>query len=391
VSGSGVGTGPAPARLAAFASDLYHCADCSYCVDAVWAERGIDHVCPTISHHQPVPSYSGRGYIAAARAWHEGAALDLDVLADRVFTCTGCGNCEQVCPIGLRPSQVGQALREELAERGHAPASVAALSATMRACGNPYGKPPSSRGAWANGHAFARQDATVLYAPGCAAAYGDPAETRAVVALLEAAGERVAWRGDDDRCCGAPLREVGLLDDAGYAAQRLAADLPAARVVTSGLECRPIWRGVPGVQAMGFPEWLLGALESGRLRVRPRDYPRVSAFDGCANRRPGTDGRPDPLREVLARIGVDSATGDLGAATAVCCGAAGGMPAMAPASATHMAEARLAQAPTDVPVVCADPRCLAHLERAAGEGGVRLLGLAGFIHLHCEVEGIAHE
>jgi Fe-S oxidoreductase len=385
------GSGPASTRLAGFASDLYHCADCGYCVDAVWSERGIDHVCPTITHHLPVASYSGRGYIAAARAWYEGAALDLDVLAERVFTCTGCGNCEQVCPIGLRPSQVGQALREELADRGHAPASVETLRATMRACGNPYGKPPSSRGAWANGHAFARQDATVLYAPGCAAAYGDPAETRAVVALLEAAGERVAWRGDDDRCCGAPLRELGLYDDARRAEQRLAADLPVARVVTSGLECRPIWRGVPGVQTMSFPEWLLGVLESGLLRARPRDYPRVSVFDGCANRRPGADGRADPLREVLARIGVDSVTDGLGAATAVCCGAAGGMPAMATASATRMAEARLEQTPAEVPVVCADPRCLAHLASAAGKGGARLLGLARFVHLHCEVEGIAHE
>ena len=383
------GSGSAPARLAAFAADLYHCADCGYCVDAVWAERGLEHVCPTIAHHLPVASYSGRGYIAAARAWHEGAALDLDVLAQRVFTCSGCGNCEQVCPIGLRPTQVGQALRAELTARGHAPANVEALRTTMRACGNPYGKPPSTRGAWASGHAFAQADATVLYAPGCAAAYGGAAETRAAVALLEAAGERVAWRGDDDRCCGAPLRELGLLDDAGHAAQRLVADLPVGRVVTSGLECRPIWRAALGGQAMGFPEWLLGALDSGRLRVTSRDHPRVFAFDACANRRPGADGRPDPLREVLARIGVESVNDGLGAATAVCCGAAGGMPAMTPVSAARMAEARLADVPDEVPVVCADPRCLAHLAASAGAGGPRLLGLAEFVATHCVVEGPA--
>jgi len=384
-------SGSAPARLAAFASDLYHCADCSYCVDAVWAERGIEHVCPTISHHQPVASYSGRGFIAAARAWYEGTALDLDVLAERVFTCTGCGNCEQVCPIGLRPTQVGQALREKLADRGHAPASVDALRATMRACGNPYGKPPATRGTWANGHAFAGAAATVLYAPGCAAAYGAPAEARAALALLEAAGEKVAWRGDDDRCCGAPLRELGLHEDAHYAEQRLAAGLGEQRVVTSGLECRPVWRRARGEQAQAFPEWLLDALERGRLRVTPRDHARVYAFDGCANRRPGADGRPDTLRAILARIGVDCVNGELGAATAVCCGAAGGMPSMAPPSATRMAAARLEDIPAGVPIVCADPRCLAHLLPSAGSGGQRLLGLAAFVQAHCEVEGGAHE
>lgn len=384
------GSGAAPTLLAGFAGDLYHCADCGYCVDAVWAERGLEHVCPTIGHHLPVASYSGRGYLAAARAWHEGAALDLDVLAERVFTCTGCGNCEQVCPIGLRPTQVGQALREELVARGHAPASVDALRATMRACGNPSGHPSSARGAWAQGLQFAREDATLLYAPGCAATHGDPAEARAVVALLAAAGERVAWRGDDDRCCGAPLREVGLLDDAAYAARGLAAELPVARVVTSGLECRAAWRGALGEQAVGFPEWLLDALARGRLRVRPRDHSRVFAFDGCANRRPGTDGRPDPLREVLARIGVETVNDGLGAATAVCCGAAGGMPAMNPASAARMAGGRLAEVPAGLPVVGADPRCLAHLAGAAGEAGPRLLGLAEFIAAHCDVEGHAH-
>lgn len=42
--------------LEAFRKDLYHCADCNYCVDAVWAERGIEHVCPTMQSHSPVTS-----------------------------------------------------------------------------------------------------------------------------------------------------------------------------------------------------------------------------------------------------------------------------------------------------------------------------------------------
>ncbi len=43
--------------LETFRKDLYHCADCNYCVDAVGAERGIEHVCPTIQSHSPVTSY----------------------------------------------------------------------------------------------------------------------------------------------------------------------------------------------------------------------------------------------------------------------------------------------------------------------------------------------
>ena len=68
-------------RFESLARELYHCADCNYCVDAVWPERGLQHVCPTLVHHAPFQSYSGRGYLAAARAWREGATLDLKALA----------------------------------------------------------------------------------------------------------------------------------------------------------------------------------------------------------------------------------------------------------------------------------------------------------------------
>jgi Fe-S oxidoreductase len=381
-----------PGRIAPFAKDLYHCADCSYCVDATWTGRGIAHVCPTIEHHRPVPSYSGRGYLAAARALAEGEALAPAVLAERVFSCTGCANCEQVCPIGLRPAQLAQALREELVEQGHAPPAIGQLRATMRACGNPYGKPPATRGEWARGLAFANGEATVLYAPGCAAACGDPAEPRAVVRLLALAGEKVGWRGDDDRCCGAPLRETGLAEDARYAEQRLASDVFAPRVVSSGLECLPAWGGVAGCHAQGFPEWFAAALDAGRLRVTPRDHRAVVAFDGCANRRPEAgDTRPDRLREVLARIGVAVVNDAHGAATALCCGAAGGMPAMAPESAARMATARLDGLPDTLPIVVADPRCLSHLAAAAGERRPRLLGLAAFVATHCEATGVGHD
>ncbi len=377
----------APAGLAAFASDLYHCADCGYCVDAVWAERGINHVCPTISHHQPIASYSGRGYIAAARAWYEGADIDEDALAARVFACTGCGNCEQVCPIGLRPAQIGQLLRETLVTRGHAPASVEQLRVTMRAHGNPQAMPAAARGGWAEGLEFVDAGATVLYAPGCAAAFNAPAEAAAAVALLALAGEQVAWRGDADRCCGAPLREAGLTDDAAYAEHRLAADITPPTVVTSGLECWPAWRGALAAttRVLSFPAWLLEALDRGRLKIRVSPALRVRVFDGCASRRPGVHGStPDPLREVLTRCGASCVNDALGAATAVCCGAAGAMAELAPASATRMAQARLREASANAIIVTSDPRCGAHL--AASTPTVTVLGLAEFLLAHGTLE-----
>lgn len=374
-----------PARLADFARDFYHCSDCNYCVDATWAERGIEHVCPTISHHRPIASYSGRGYIAAARAWFEGTAIDEDVLAARAFACTGCGNCEQLCPIGLRPAQIGQTLRETLAERGHAPPAIAELRASMRTHGNPYAQPAATRSEWARELAFVENDATLLYAPGCAAAWQSPAEAAAAVRLMQAAGERVAYRTQADRCCGAPLREAGLAADAAHAESRLASGLAAGAVVTSGFECLPGWRRVTGVRARVFGDWLLEALRAGRLSVTVTPGLRVHVFDGCAARRPGDARVADPLREVLALTGVTPVNDARGAASAVCCGAAGTMRALDATAARRMADARLVAREDADAIVAADPRCRAHLATAATADDAPVLGLAEFLMAHGRV------
>ena len=372
--------------LEAFRKDLYHCSDCNYCVDAVWQERGIAHVCATITHHSPALSYSGRGYMAAARALLEGQALNPETLAERVFSCTGCGNCETSCPIGLRPTQIGQALRETLAEQGVLPPGVEALRQRMREAGNAYGAEPASRARWAEGLGFvSAEDATIDYAPGCAAAHARPAEARTAVALMNLAGERVHFAAATDACCGAPLAEAGLRADAAYAERTLAARSTAPRFVTSGLECLPAWqRG--GVAAGSFAQWLIEALASGRLRLTPKaSRPEtVQVFDSCASRRPG--GAPDPLRDALAALGQQVANPPLAARHAVCCGASGSLSELHPLSAARMAAARV---PEDdcLPVVGSDPRCLGHL--AAGGQAERYFGLAEFVLAAFDVQGAA--
>jgi len=106
---------------------LYHCADCNYCVDAVWQERQWNHVCPTLAHHSSALSYSGRGYMSLARAIHEGAEFPLEDVAERACTCTSCGNCERVCPRGLSPRDVNLALREVMVSNDAIPEALIAL------------------------------------------------------------------------------------------------------------------------------------------------------------------------------------------------------------------------------------------------------------------------
>lgn len=347
--------------LEAFKQDLYHCADCSYCVDAVWPERGITHVCPTMQSHTPLMSYSGRGYIAAARAWVEGAALDLDQLANRVFTCTTCGHCETVCPIGLRPTQVGRALRAELWARDKAPHDLREWRAQMTRDGNPFGQLRSARAAWLTGITPSSAADTLCYLPGCAAV-AHPREARATVRLMQAAGYRVETLGAGDSCCGAPFFELGDARQAEALRTALAKKIPAGACVTSGLECHAHWQRGTGEHhsPQSFPEWAAAALLTGRLEARQTVSSQdVVVLESCQTRHAANIATA--VRQIFKQLGVNARFANDNPRHVVCCGAAGGMPQIAPDSAHRMAAARLPESGT---VVVVDPRCAAHLTEA---------------------------
>jgi len=133
-----------------FTENLYHCSRCNYCVEASWEEKGLRHVCPTLLHHSPALSYSGKGYLATARALADGEELSAATVADRVFACTTCGNCEEACPIGLQPAQLVKAMRADLVDHGLAPDSALELASNIASTGNPDGLPAAERYAWAS-------------------------------------------------------------------------------------------------------------------------------------------------------------------------------------------------------------------------------------------------
>ena len=74
--------------LATHAGGLYHCASCNYCVDMVWREQGIAGVCATVRDHSRSTAYTGKGYMATARALLEDAPLPLEAVVQSAWACT---------------------------------------------------------------------------------------------------------------------------------------------------------------------------------------------------------------------------------------------------------------------------------------------------------------
>jgi Fe-S oxidoreductase len=373
-----------------FGRELYHCSSCNYCVDAVWPQRGILHVCATMEHHTRAPGYSGRGFIEAARAVFEGAALDAEALAKRVFTCTTCGNCESVCPIGLHPAQIGHALRQELVDADCVPEAVAAARAAIVRDANPYGAPRSERATWAAGLPDAAPNcAGPAYFAGCAAAVAAPGEARAGYDLMCAAGAQPAPA--PSACCGAAMAELGFAREAAALAAATAAALESmpGQPVVAGYECQRHLAQAAGQQIANVAGWLLQACRSGAIELKlaaDTGSPlRVHLLETCQLKRSAraaaaTD--EDAAAALFAALGIEAANAAYPSAHALCCGAAGGMPRMQPDASARMARARL---PAAGIVVTLDPRCAAHLRQASQGMPVQVYGFAEFIRRHCVV------
>jgi Fe-S oxidoreductase len=398
-----IGTTPGFATLE---SDLYHCSACNYCVEAVWAQRGIEHVCPTLLHHSPAYGYSGLGYLAQARAWREGTDLDLASLAERAFTCTTCGNCEEACPIGLRPARVVLALRSALNERDATPAAIATLRDNVLREDNPAGAPRQARGDWARGWQSAGHlGDRLLFLPGCAGCHAAPGEARTAVAVLESCGWRVATLGDGECCCGAPLHEIGFPAEAAAKREALGhaiRDQGAGTIAVLGTEClealndRSAATG-PATTARHPALLLHDAILAGRVTLTARaDRPPpalIAVLDPChvtkKNHGAARDGDPAAAaRAGLIAAGCDVVGGAASSRHALCCGAGGAMPVMNGEAAMRMATGRIdgLAASGAAAIVTISPLCLSHLRSATSPPDAPgTWGLFEFLHRHFQV------
>ena len=137
------------------------------------------------------------------------------IAADTLWSCTTCGACADVCPLGISPMRMITDMRRFLIGEGALRgAPAAALQKTGRA-GNPWGLAPSERLTWSAGLdvplASERREFDVLYWVGCASAYDRRAQkvARSVVRLLKAANVNFAVLGPEERCTGESARRMG--------------------------------------------------------------------------------------------------------------------------------------------------------------------------------------
>jgi Fe-S oxidoreductase/nitrate reductase gamma subunit len=187
--------------------ELDACVSCGRCEDS----------CPAFEAGKPL---SPRNVVQDLVGMMDRRELDRSVhgqpiAAETLWSCTTCGACADVCPLGISPMRMITDMRRFLIGEGALRGSpAAALQKTDRA-GNPWGLPVSDRLAWAAGLdvplASVHREFDVLYWVGCAAAYDRRVQkvARSVVRLLKAAKVNFAVLGPEERCTGESARRMG--------------------------------------------------------------------------------------------------------------------------------------------------------------------------------------
>ena len=177
----------------------------------------------------------------------------LKLFSDTVFRCTLCGRCRQVCPSGIRLTDLWLSLRQDLVHCHAYPEKVDMIAENLAESHNVFDEDNEERAEWvedmpaAPDHGYIKDQADVVYFTGCVSAYFPMAQTipMALAEILDAAGVDFTLLGEDEWCCGFPMLGAGLRDrvkdliDHNIKAVRAKG---AQKVIFSCPSCYQMWR-----------------------------------------------------------------------------------------------------------------------------------------------------
>ena len=194
-----------------FKAAIYRCHHCRACSLTDSDEIGWHRVCPTYEAY-PFEHYAAGGRIAIARAWLEGFIEDPEGIVEAVFTCLGCGACQEICqaftevpfpiPDGIDTPGIMRALREELVGRGLAPKIIQSLDQGVTKNGNAFGGTQAAKKKFADTFSLPAKGETLFFA-GCYSFFGGLSQIlESSMKIFTSIKERVAFLADKEQCCG---------------------------------------------------------------------------------------------------------------------------------------------------------------------------------------------
>ncbi len=374
-------------RIEQYHDMIYACGRCNFCRGSDFNER-----CPQL-FTQRWESSTARGRMAIARAILEGKLDYTEDLRERVFGCFLCSRCREECKKAAKIDVVAitRAMRADFSDKGiGAPDDGRRMAETMLQKRNIFGDSSSEHTKWAAGIKFQKGSGTLFF-PGCLASHRFKEKTGILVSVLQAAGYKLDFLGEDQTCCGTPLWITGNVKQAKQWVQDYVKKLKARGVKEIITPCPSCFRALDEEypQLLGLKESpfkvrhtsqvLEEIVRQKKLALKKRVNNVVTYHDPCEIGR--YRGIYEPARNVLAAIpGVTFREMPRNRDQAFCCGGGGGVKIMYGDYSQQVSVERITEAlKTDASIVATIcPACELNLTHAAYETNahIRVLDVA---------------
>jgi Fe-S oxidoreductase len=316
-----------------YADTIHRCFRCGYCkFPTDWTDVNN---CPAYARFR-LETYSCGGRLWLTRAWLNGDIQWTEHLAQILYSCTACKNCEIKCPLRFNVDILNMitAAKSEMVELGKIPAAVKEFLENIQRQGNPYGNSRAKRGECLEGtgvEPYRGQD--YLYYVGCEGSYDTRAQqtARALAKVLQKAGVSFGVLGNEENCDGNEVSKLG--EEALF--EMLAEDniarfksLGVKKIVTlSPHSYNAMKNDYPkydgSFEVLHYTQLLQNLIQEGKLRFSGKLNARVTYHDPCFLGR--WNGEYDAPRAILNSIpGIELIEMEKTKDAALCCGGGSG-------------------------------------------------------------------
>jgi heterodisulfide reductase subunit D len=321
-----------------------------------------------------------------------------DDLIKIIYTCTGCGMCNEICPTYL-PLYAIEAMREEIVGSGNTlPEPLPEIFGNIKQSHNLFERNirGKAKAKVLEGLPAKGED---IYFSGCYASYRVPNVAKATVDVLRTAGINVAHLGNEERCCGFIPRHAGnrslFLELALHNVEAMK-KAGAKRVILSCAHGYSIWKreypkivGQLPFKVTHVAELFAKLIDEGKIKFRKDVKQKITYHDPCFL------GRHlkvyDEPRKVLKNIpGVEITEMERYGKWAYCCGAGAKITLNCyPDFAGAVAKERLLEAKEVADtVVTACPVCFDHMRSTVKKEkiGLQIYDLPVFVAEAMEIQ-----
>ncbi|MDO8674365.1 MAG: (Fe-S)-binding protein, partial [Dehalococcoidia bacterium] len=303
------------------------CARCGYCSSVCCTHRELGW-----------ESTSPRGWLAMLRTFIKDGQMPVRFPADfvhRLYNCTLCGKCAQVCPTNIDLRGIWLTLRQAIADRGQGPAFIERMSDAVKKERNVFSMPNEERGEWveymvgAPEDHYQREKADVLYYVGCISSFSPAVHhvPESLAKILEMSGVSFSILGSEEWCCGFPLVAAGLRQEAdvliAHNIERVKA-LGAKTIVFNCPSCYHAWSHeyhLEGIQLLHESQYLARLIVEGTVKLGAVPI-RATYHDPCdLGRNSGVYEEPRSILEAIPGLEFIELPHNRGEAP--CCGGGG--------------------------------------------------------------------